>query len=57
MAALCWANLVVGLYGAQSHGELEAQEAIGADGLKLQQLAQGHQLRPGEVIHGQLVLK
>ena len=51
------AHLVVGLDGAQPHGELEAQEVVGAHGLQLQQLAQRHQLQAREVVQGQLVLK
>lgn len=50
-------HLVVRLDGAEPHGELEAQEVVGAHGLQLQQLAQRHQLRPREVVQGQLVLK
>lgn len=42
--------LVVCTDGTQFHDELEAQEVVGADGLKLQQFAQGHQLRPRQVI-------
>lgn len=43
-------HLVVGLDGPQPHGELEAQEVVGADGLELQQLTECHQLWPCEVI-------
>ena len=50
-------HLVIGLDGAQPHGELEAQEVVGAHGLQLQQLAQRHQLRPRQVVQRQLVLE
>lgn len=51
------AHLVVGPDGAEPHGELEAQEAVGAHGLQLQQPTQRHELRPREVVQGQLVLE
>lgn len=51
------AHLVVSLDRPQPHGELEAEEVVGANGLELQQLAEGHQLRPCEVIQGQLIFK
>lgn len=51
------AHLIISLYGPQAHGELETQEVVGANGLKLQQLAQCYQLRPREVIQGQFILK
>ncbi|KAF3845120.1 hypothetical protein F7725_008283 [Dissostichus mawsoni] len=39
------------------HDELEAQEVVGPDGLELQEPAESHQLRPGQVVQSQLVLE
>lgn len=50
-------HLVVCSDGPQLHDELEAQEVVGADGLELQEAAEGHQLRPREVVQRQLVLE
>lgn len=50
-------HLIVGLDGAQLHHQLETQQVIGANGLKLQQFAQGHQLRPLQMLQRQLILK
>lgn len=50
-------HLVVGLDAAQPQQQLEAQQVVGAQGLQLQQLAQGHQLRPLQVLQGQLILE
>lgn len=49
--------LIVGTDGPQLHDELEAEKVVGADGLELQETAEGHQLRPGQVVQGQLVLE
>lgn len=49
--------LVVCSDGPQLHDELEAQEVVGADGLELQEATESHQLRPGQVVQSQLVLK
>lgn len=49
--------LVVCSDGSQLHDELEAQEVVGADGLELQEATESHQLRPGQVVQSQLVLK
>lgn len=49
--------LVVRTDGPQLHDELEAQEVVCADGLELQEAAESHQLRPGEVVQRQLVLE
>lgn len=39
VCCLLLSHLVVGFDGAQLHHELEAQQVIGADGLKLQEFA------------------
>lgn len=49
--------LVICSDGPQLHDELEAQEVVGADGLQLQEATESHQLRPGQVVQSQLVLK
>lgn len=50
-------HLVVRTDGPQLHDELEAEEVVCADGLELQEAAESHQLRPGEVVQRQLVLE
>ena len=49
--------LVISADGPQLHDELEAEEVVGPDGLELQETAEGHQLGPGQVVQGQLILK
>lgn len=49
--------LVVCTDGPQLHDELEAEEVVGPDGLELQETAESHQLRSGQVVQSQLILK
>lgn len=56
-SVLLQTHLVVGLDVPQPEQQLEAEQVVGADGLQLQQFAQSHQLRPLQVLQGQLVLK
>lgn len=42
--------LVVCTDGPQLHDELEAEEVVGPDGLELQETAESHQLRSGQVV-------
>lgn len=49
--------LVICTDGSQLHDELEAEEVVGPDGLQLQETAESHQLRSGQVVQSQLVLK
>ena len=49
--------LVVCTDGSQLHDELEAEEVVGPDGLQLQETAESHQLRSGQVVQRQLVLE
>lgn len=43
--------------GPQLHDELKAQEVVGSNGLELQEVAESHQLRSGQVVQSQFVLK
>lgn len=49
--------LVICTDGPQLHDELETEEVVGPDGLELQKAAESHQLRSGQVVQSQLVLK
>lgn len=49
--------LVICTDGSQLHDELEAEEVVGPDGLQLQETAESHQLRSGQVVQSQLVLE
>lgn len=49
--------LVVCTDGPQLHDKLEAEEIVGPDGLELQEAAQSYQLRSGQVVQRQLILK
>lgn len=49
--------LVICTDGPQLHDELEAEEVVGPHGLELQEAAESHQLRSGQVVQGELVLE
>lgn len=49
--------LVVCTDGPQLHDKLEAEEIVGPDGLELQEATQSYQLRSGQVVQRQLILK
>lgn len=49
--------LVISMDGPQLHDKLKAQEVVGSNGLELQEAAESHQLRSGQVVQSQLVLK
>lgn len=49
--------LVICTYGPQLHDKLEAEEIVGPNGLELQETAQSHQLRSGQVVQSQLILE
>lgn len=49
--------LVVSTDGPQLHDELEAEEVVGPNGLKLQETTESYKLRSGQVVQRQLILK
>lgn len=50
-------HLIVCLDGSEPEQELKAEQVVGANGLQLKQLAKSHQVRPFQVLQGELVLK
>lgn len=49
--------LVICTDGPQLHDELETEEVVGPDGLQLQETAESHQLRSGQVVQSQVILE